>query len=149
MEALRELKKDPRVPKRARGSTKRVQESPKRAQESPKRAPREPKRPPREVHEGSKMELPCRRGDDFRDFGKTPALGLLWAVLRPQESAKTAQENPRKVGTDPREPRDAPRYPRGRQGPSKRQLLEALKWRSEAQNRGSRRGAVHISGKPS
>ena len=42
-----------------------------------------------------------------------------------------------------------PRGPGGRQGASKRQLLEALKWRPEAQNRGSRRGAVHISGKPS
>ena len=84
---------------------KTSQESPKRAQESPKRVPRELQKSPREVHEGTKMELPCWNGDDFRDFGGTPALGLLWAVLRPQDSPKTAQESPRQ----PRRPQESPR----------------------------------------
>ena len=70
----------------------------------------------------------------------------------PKIGSTESQDSPR----EPKKGRDShkgaprgPRGPGGRQGASKRQLLETLKWRPEAHNRGSRRGAVHISGKPS
>ena len=73
------------------------------------------------------MELPCGSGDDFRDFGGTPALGLLWAVLRSQGGPRQPQDSPR----EPKRARDGPqgarRGPRGRPGASQRQLLETLK----------------------
>ena len=120
--APREPQESPREPESTRCSSREPQESkcqltrnsrqakkaprePKRVPRDPQESPRELQKSPRDVHEGTKMELPCRSGDDFRDFGGTPALGLLWAVLRPQDSPETAQESPRQ----PRRPQESPR----------------------------------------
>ena len=85
----------------------RLQESPKKAQESPQRAQESLS----EDREDAKMELPRGIGDDFRDFGGTPALALLWAILRPQEGPREPQESPRRPQESPREPQESPREP--------------------------------------
>ena len=83
----------------------RAQESPKKAQESPQRAQESLS----EDRQDTKMELPCGNGDDFREFGGIPALGLLWADPKEaQDSPKTAQESPREPETAPREPGEVP-----------------------------------------
>ena len=83
----------------------RAQESPKKAQDSPQRAQESLS----EDREDTKMELPCGSGDAFRDFGGTPALALLWAVLRPQEGPREPQESPRQPQESPREPQESPK----------------------------------------
>ena len=69
------------------------------------------------------MELPCGSGDDFRDSTETPAFGLLWTVLRPPDSPKTAQESPRELETAPREPGEVAEEAQERPSGSSRRLL--------------------------
>ena len=79
------------------------------------------------------MELLCGSGDDFRDFGVTPALGVLWAVLRPQGGPRQPQDSP----GEPKRARDSPQgAPRGSQRLSVSSLgaLLELSWGSLEQS---------------
>ena len=77
---------------------------------------------------------------------------LFGAALKWFAIPREPQGRPRETKKGRDSPQEATRSrenPRRCQEASKKPLLEALKCRPEAQNRGSRKGAVHISGKSS